>query len=473
MPRNLQLLLLLAQIILVHPSSFAQEHKGPNGTKPSLFHTTVPDQPYNIILSRPTNHSIVVSVFSMRDFDGYLQYKKQNSGVYSKTKAIRFTSGHTENIQLNDLEKNCSYQYQLITTAKEKENILSSSVRTFHTARANNSVFRFAIQADSHLDENCDTLYYRTTSENILTESPDFLIDLGDTWMTDKYREDYKQSLQQYKAQRYFFGTLCHSVPLMLTLGNHDGEPGKPAKKTGDENMTQWATETRRFYYSNPYPDGFYEGNREKDATGNYLQNYYSWEWGNALFVVLDPFRYTLNNKNPWSRTLGKEQYQWLKQTLQNSKADFKFIFIHNLVGGQDNKGIARGGAEASLFFEWGGKNADSTEGFGQQRSGWEMPIHELLKQNKVTAVFHGHDHFYAKQERDGIIYQLLPQPGYTRYSYPNQAAEYGYVNGTIMNAPGFIEVEVKEKECTVQYLQTHTGNQNKKLLDSYSIKKP
>ena len=26
-------------------------------------------------------------------------------------------------------------------------------------------------------------------------DSADFLIDLGDTWMTDKYRADYKESL--------------------------------------------------------------------------------------------------------------------------------------------------------------------------------------------------------------------------------------------------------------------------------------
>jgi len=28
----------------------------------------------------------------------------------------------------------------------------------------------------------------------------------------------------QYLAQRFYFGQLCHSAPLFLVLGNHDGE---------------------------------------------------------------------------------------------------------------------------------------------------------------------------------------------------------------------------------------------------------
>ena len=71
-----------------------------------------------------------------------------------------------------------------------------------------------------------------------------------------------------------------------------------------------------------------------------------------------------------------------------------------------------RGGAEAAPFYEWGGKNADGTDGFEQNRPGWPAPIHQLLVQHRVTAVFHGHDHLYVKQDLDGIVYQEVPQPG-------------------------------------------------------------
>jgi hypothetical protein len=112
--------------------------------------------------------------------------------------------------------------------------------------------------------------------------------------------------------------------------------------------------------------------------------------------LSLDPFRYTSDNKDPWQRTLGSEQYNWLKTTLQKSKSKLRFVFIHNLVGGADNNGIARGGIEAARCFEWGGLNPDSTKGFISHRPGWEKPIHDLLVQYKVSAVFHGHDHLFV-----------------------------------------------------------------------------
>jgi len=99
--------------------------------------------------------------------------------------------------------------------------------------------------------------------------------------------------------------------------------------------------------------------------------------------MVLDPFRYTSDNRNPWERTLGKKQYDWLKSTLEHSKAKFKFVFIHNLVGGIDHAGIARGGSEAAKYFEWGGKGLNAENEFSKYRPGWSEPIHDLLLKTK------------------------------------------------------------------------------------------
>jgi hypothetical protein len=187
------------------------------------------------------------------------------------------------------------------------------------------------------------------------------------------------------------------------------------------------------------------------------LEDYYAWTWGDALFVVLDPFWFTQKQRNGednWKRTLGDAQYQWLQRTLETSRAKFKFIFIHHLVGGADAQN--RGGAEATPFYEWGGKNADGSAGFKANRPGWPAPIHQLLVQNKVSAVFHGHDHFYAKQDLDGIVYQLVPQPGYPGNGRaPRSAAEYGYVNGTILGSSGHLRVSVSAQQAKVDYVRT------------------
>jgi len=117
-----------------------------------------------------------------------------------------------------------------------------------------------------------------------------------------------------------------------------------------------------------------------------------------------------------------------------------QFVFIHQLVGGADEQ--SRGGAEAVPYYEWGGKNAGGSDGFKQNRAGWPAPIHQLLIQNKVNIVFHGHDHFYAKQDMDGIVYQEVPQPGAPGNGMaPRSAAEDGYKNGVIMGSYGHLRV--------------------------------
>ena len=45
-------------------------------------------------------------------------------------------------------------------------------------------------------------------------------------------------------------------------------------------------------------------------------------------------------------------------------------------------------------------------------------PIHQLLMANDVSAFFHGHDHQYAYEMRDGIVYQELPSAGFSGYGF-------------------------------------------------------
>ena len=167
---------------------------------------------------------------------------------------------------------------------------------------------------------------------------------------------------------------------MFLTLGNHDGEGSRWHDGTADS-LAVWSNTMRKRYFPNPFPDGFYSGNQTRGPFTGLLQDYFAWEWGDALFVVLDPFWYTPRNAaaggDNWNRTLGSAQYQWLKQTLEGSRAAWKFVFIHHLVGGGTKEG--RGGVEAVPFYEWGGRNADGTEGFKQHRPGWPLPIHQLL----------------------------------------------------------------------------------------------
>ena len=99
------------------------------------------------------------------------------------------------------------------------------------------------------------------------------------------------------------------------------------------------------------------------------------------------------------------------------------------------------------------------------------MPIHQLLVQNKVNIVFHGHDHFYAKQDLDGIVYQEVPQPGHPGANRPpRSAAEYGYVNGTILGSSGHLRIMVTPTNATVDCVGTDRSVAHSYVIPSENI---
>ena len=191
---------------------------------------------------------------------------------------------------------------------------------------------------------------------------------------------------------------------------------------------------------------------------------------GEIEFIVLSPYWYSANSRDndSWGLTLGKNQYDWLKKTLGASKAKYIFIFIHQLAGGLDNQG--RGGAEAAVFGEWGGRNPDGSDGFESHRPGWEMPIHPLLVRNGVTMVFHGHDHLFAKQDLDGIVYQEVPQPSDPRPGPHRSAEEYGYKSGVILASSGHMRITVSSAGIRAEYVRSALGTAQRKAASNGDI---
>jgi predicted phosphodiesterase len=305
------------------------------------------------------------------------------------------------------------------------------------------------------------------------------MIDLGDTFMTDKLGETNNTDIQnRYLIQRGFFSLITHSVPLYLVLGNHDGETGWKLDGT-ENNITVQSVKIRKTYFPNPEPDNFYSGDTTMEKYVGLPGNYYAWTWGDALFVVLDPYWYTVKKPGKavdnWGWTLGRQQYDWFKETLEKSDAKFKFVFCHQLIGGAEE---GRGGIEFVKYYEMGGFNKDHTWGFDTKRAGWGKPIHQLMEDNKVTIFFHGHDHFFAKQQLDGIIYQLVPQPSHPNFKNAGQAQSYGYITGEILPNSGYLLVTISESKAIVDYVRTYLSKdendhrRNDAKSYSYTIKK-
>jgi len=428
----------------------AQGRQG-RGGPPPVYRVDVPESKFDVIAGAPTASSVILSIRGNAGSSLVLDVKDA-SGLKVSTPKISLDSSLPKEFTVTGLKPATTYTYRLEQGEEHVEG-------RFVTARPAGSPFTFAIQADSHLDGNSGLEMYRRTLGNIVQDRPDFLVDLGDTFMVDKY-PNFKDSLKQYEAQRYWFSLLGSQMSVFLCLGNHDGETGWSGK--GGEGVTAWARQQRQTYFPVIRENGFYTGAPKKGL-------YYAWAWGDATFIVLDPFvattRKSRNDEDGWIWTLGKDQFDWFEKTLKGSKSKYKFVFIHHLVGGFGGS-EARGGIEAADRFEWGGKDE-----FPSRREGWAEPIHHLMKRYGVTAMFHGHDHLYVRQEKDGIVYLEVPQPSHARGDSTGSAADYGYKTGKLLGSSGHIRVTVGPEAVKLEYVKSQSGEGNRKVVDSIELK--
>lgn len=413
--------------------ALAQGQGRRQGGPPPVYRTEVPAHPFDIVVGLPTKTGVTVSVLSYsEDRDGQLFYGAESGKLNKSLPAQKFLKDEPATLRLDGLKPGARCFFE-VRFGKEK-----SPERSFTTSRPAGKETTFSIQADSHLDGGSVFSVYNRSLD--AARATDFLVDLGDTFMTDKY-PDYRDAHAQYVAQRYYFDRA--QVPILMVPGNHDGERGS------DRAMNAWSKAERlRYFPSAP-------------------QHYWAHESGDALLIGLNPYTFTTDRPrrggqnaegivDNWYVTLGREQYDWLKKTLETSKAKWKFVFIHNLVGGIGRDG--RGGAEAAPLWEWGGKNASGVDEFAEKRAGWAAPIRQLLLKNKVSAVFHGHDHLFAHQEVDGIVYQCVPQPSHGRGGGSRSAEEYGYKSGKLLDGSGILKVTVGPKKAEVAFVRTEAG---------------
>jgi len=435
---------------------------------------------YKELLGRPTDNSITIQLFFNDTVEVAVQYGT-TSGVYSnQTSWQAFTKNSPVDITLTGLQPNTKYYYCVNYRYPNTTSVTNRPEYTFHTQRPTGSTFSFIVQADPHLDSSSDTALYRRCLKNQLEDNPDFTVDLGDFLMTDKLKNSSNvvpHDTIPYRCQllRSYYETSGHSVPLFIALGNHEGEAGWYNNGTAN-NIAVWDSQERKKYFNNPFPNTFYTGDTTHNNYIGQRENYYAWQWGDALFIVLDPYWYT--NPKPtattgWRWTLGKTQYDWLKTTLENSTATYKFVFSHQIIGGDPD---GRGGVEFADLYEWGGNNLDGTPGFATNRPGWYKPIKDLLTEHRVSIFFHGHDHFFGKQEKDCLIYQETPQPSLPIFTGTTVASGYGYVSGQILPNTGHLKVTVAPSGVQVDYVkaftpaQETTNRHNKDISATYFI---
>jgi len=456
----------------------------------------------NIILGRPTATGGAISVIADSAIKMYIEYGYSKTSFALKTKIVDCAPNVPTIFDLANLKSSSTVYYRIRSKDLTEKTYQVSEVNSFSTQKKINSTFSFVVQGDSHPERagkmfNSD-LYYRTL-QNIASQKPDFMIMLGDDFSIDplieKGQADQSRIENIYATQRKWLTTSAKSVPLFLVNGNHeqaaayllDGTATNPAVLAGNARLK---------YFPLPDLGTFYSADAEEIPNVGRPRDYYSWTWGDALFITLDPYWHSknpvdnvagvsadaapTNNKTQtnakggqktgdlWAIGIGDAQYAWLKSTLETSKAKFKFVFAHHVMG------TGRGGVEVSTQYEWGGKDPKGNKTFAQMRPNWDLPIHDLMVKNGVNIFFQGHDHIFVHQERDGLVYQSMPNPADDTFTMFNEAA---YLSGTKAPNSGHVRVTVSPTQAQVEYFLSarpqdeSTGRVNMQLAHSYTVK--
>ena len=469
-----------------------------------------------LMLGRPTNNSIAISLIANRDISAYIQFGTSKTRYSSKSTSQKVVSGTPIVFDLLNLKPNTLVYYRVAYTEPGSSKVNYGSQYSFRTQRTRGSSFAFTLHGDTHPERKGKMFnedLYKVALGNVLSQKPDFHILMGDDFSIDPLISKGQASAQNvdkvYETHRQWLEIIGSSTPIFLVNGNHeqaaayllDGTTTNPAVLAG---------KSRVKYFPLPAPDSFYSADQTQVDGIGYLRDYYSWEWGDALFVTLDPYWHSKNavdnaagvlvaedesassgnkkgtggknssttstqpkspsggnakTKDLWSIGIGDEQYFWLRETLEKSTAKYKFVFAHHVMG------TGRGAIELSYDYEWGGKDPNGTTSFAKERPNWELPIHDLMVKNRVSIFFQGHDHIFVTQERDGLIYQSMPNPADDTFSYFNDTA---YKSGVKAPNSGHVRVTVGVKEVTVEYFlaarRTDSGRKNLQVAHKYTV---
>ena len=453
------------------------------------------------MVGRPTDHSVTVKAVGANGIEAYVEFGTTPGTYAGKTDSMSYSDGIVEAV-VDGLDSDTLYYYRLrYRTGGSTAEYLTGNEYTFHTQRAKTSAFTFALMSDDHLGTPDvegfafhDSDLYRITMENVTAAQPDFVIDLGDAIYNDWGGENDTVVRGRYLDLRSFFQIPGHSAAVFLLPGNHENEEGWWLDNSSSvaTSLPVVSANNRKRYFLNPVPDDFYSGNADPlpEIIGDHLRgDYYAFEWGNALFVAIDPYWYTTVKPWPddmggevtpadepigtrWDWTLGEQQYSWLKRTLEESNAALKFVFSHQLVGGIEDYG--HGGAKGAKYCEMGGYDTDGeTDGWSTHRPGWDVPIHQLFVNNHVTAFFHGHDHGYAKELLDDVVYQEVPMPADPQYTTGGFTNPGWYAGAKILPNSGYLRVTVADSSATIEYVRsfmTPEEGANDSVADSYAV---
>jgi predicted phosphodiesterase len=249
---------------------------------------------------------------------------------------------------------------------------LTAPAGSFCSAPQGDEPFRFVVLGDTRSDHEA----HAAVIQAVAAEGVDFVINTGDLVSNGGDEADWVPFFE-IEAE------LLRDLPLYPVVGNHDESGGE---------IVNYAR-----LFAPP-----------TESSGN--ENYYSFRYGNALFLVLDNQAATLGRPEDDS-----QQGRWLLSELESSandaSLDHTFVLVH-----------------ANMYSADDGRSGD--EGLRQWR--------DLFVEHGVDLVFSGHDHHYARGEADnGLSFVVAGgggaplydfRPGFAATGQPLEVSVWGWL---------------------------------------------
>ena len=169
--------------------------------------------------------------------------------------------------------------------------------------------------------------------------------------MTDKYRRTADAG-GQYLAQRYYFGS-SRTPRRSSSCWQSRRRSGRWLRRHAPTAWPSGRTERGNAISRTPCPTASTPATTTNEPVVGLREDYYAWAWGDALFVVLDPFWFThrqARRGDNWSLHARRGAIRLARaRRSKRARAKFKFVFIHHLVGGLEQGGARRRGGCAIL----------------------------------------------------------------------------------------------------------------------------
>lgn len=105
-------------VLVISVNSFSQrenDRKGsPQMKESTTFKNKIPVHLFDIIVSRPTNHSVLLSILTYDHLNGYVRYGTNKEDLNKISEKKEFGNDYAASLELDGLMANSRYYYQFV-----------------------------------------------------------------------------------------------------------------------------------------------------------------------------------------------------------------------------------------------------------------------------------------------------------------------------------------------------------------------